>query len=120
MAIPRTTPHARQAVKAALIGLRQALARANESLTVQEGLYRAYMAHLCDLDPIEGVPETLKSAIHDLVVELRAVFGFDEATGAKLTPSTLGRQHATLLLARLKAIAATAEALAVHELGQRH
>jgi hypothetical protein len=96
------------------------VARANESLTVQEGLYRAYTAHLCDLDPVEGIPATLKTSIHDLVVELRAVFGFDQATGAKLMPSTLRRRHATRLLARLESIAAVAEALAGDEPGRRH
>lgn len=102
-----------RSVHVAVLGLRQALAKTTESLTVQEGLYRAYRAHLCDLDPIEDMPLSLKVAIHDLVVELRDVFGFDEATGAKLAPSTLERRHAAVLLARLKAIAASAEALAV-------
>jgi hypothetical protein len=118
------TPHAAlgeaRSVSVALLGLRQALARANESLTVQEGLYRAYTGHLCDLDPVEGVPDALNTAIHDLVVELRTVFGFDQATGAKLMPSTLRRRHATLLLARLRSIAARAEALAIDETERRH
>jgi hypothetical protein len=118
MEISYAAPSEARSVHVALLGLQQALARANEALTVQEGLYRAYTGHLCDLDHVDGLPEALKTAIHDLVVELRTVFGFDQATGTKLTPSTLGRRHARLLVARLESIAARAEALAVDESGR--
>jgi hypothetical protein len=101
-----------RSVHVVVLGLRQALAKANASPTVQEGLYRAYTAHLCDLDPIDDVPQALGTALHELVVDLRRAFGFDETTGAKVAPSTLGRRDAALLLARLGAIASGAETLA--------
>ena len=55
-------------VNVAALGLRQALAKANGSRTVQEGLYRAYTAHLCDLDSIDEMPQALRAVIHELVV----------------------------------------------------
>jgi hypothetical protein len=58
--------------------------------------------------------------MHDLVVELRTVLGFDQATSAKRAPYTLGRQRGTLLLAQLRSIAARAEALADDETERGH
>jgi hypothetical protein len=103
---------ASRAVHVAVLGLRQALAKANDSRTVQEGLYRAYTAHLCDLDPIDDMPHALRAAIHELVVDLRCAFGFDKTTGAKVAASTLGQRHAKVLLTRLEAITSSAEGLA--------
>lgn len=99
-------------VHVAVFSLRQALTKAGASPTVQEGLYRAYTTHLCDLDPIDDMPPVLGAAIHGLIVDLRRVFGFDEATGAKVAPSTLKRPDAAFLLARLRAVTASAEGLA--------
>ena len=113
MASPRTRACASsRSMQVAVLWLRRALEKANASLTVQEGLYRAYTTHLCDLDPIDDIPDSLREAIHEFVVDLRRAFGFDEATGAKIAPSTLGRRQAALLLARLGTITSGAEALA--------
>ena len=108
-------------VNVAALGLRQALAKANGSRTVQEGLYRAYTAHLCDLDSIDEMPQALRAVIHELVVDLSCAFGFDKTTGAKIAASTLGQRHAELLLARLEAITTRAERLAeCRETGPLH
>lgn len=106
------TPNDSRSVHVAVLGLRQALEKANASRTLQEGLYRAYQAHLCFLDPVDGMPQALGDAIHDLVIELRRAFGFDETTGAKIATSRLRQRQAALLLARLEAIASSAENLA--------
>jgi hypothetical protein len=102
-------------VHVAVIGLRRALATASESLTLQEGLYRAYRDHLRDLDQVDGLPSALGAAIHDLVIDLRQAFGLDQMSGAKVAASTLRYRRATLLLARLNAIASNAEGLAEAE-----
>jgi len=93
-------------------GLRQALAKATSSLTLQEGLYRAYVGHLCDLTYFDDVPNNLRVALHALLADLRQVLGFDE-TGDKVGGSTLGQAQATALLARLASITLQAEELAV-------
>jgi hypothetical protein len=93
-------------------GLRQAVATTNSSLTLQEGLYRAYKSDLCDLPYFDDVPTALETELQSVLVELRSVFGFDEATGTKLAASTLDRKQAAAILARLEKIASSAEALA--------
>ena len=108
-----------RSVHVAVAGLRQALVEAQASLTVQEGLYRAYTAHLCDLDAIDGMPSALGASIHDLICELRSVFGFDLCTGRKVAPSTLKRWRAAELLERLRAVTSSAEWLAEGSAGRR-
>jgi hypothetical protein len=93
-------------------GLRQAVARTHASLTLQEGLYRAYLTDLCDLPYFDDVPTALETELQSVLAELRGVFGLDEATGTKVTASTLDRQRASEILMRLEAIASAAEALA--------
>ena len=93
-------------------GLRQAVVTTHSSLTLQEGLYRAYKSDLCDLPYFDEVPATLEAELQSVLTELRSVFGFDETTGAKLAASTLDRKRAAAILARLETIASSAEALA--------
>jgi hypothetical protein len=92
-------------------GLRRALAQASSSLTLQEGLYRAYTVHLCDLTYFDDVPSDLRAALHSVLAELRCGLGFDE-TGEKVRASKLEHEQATALLARLEALTLQAEALA--------
>ena len=68
-----------------------------------------------DLDQVDGLPSALGAAIHDLVIDLRQAFGLDQMSGAKVAASTLRYRRATLLLARLNAIASNAEGLAEAE-----
>jgi len=93
-------------------GLRQAVVTTHSSLTLQEGLYRAYKSDLRDLPYFDEVPATLEAELQSVLTELRSVFGFDETTGTKLAASTLDRKRAAAILARLEAIASSAEALA--------
>jgi len=93
-------------------GLRHAVATTNSSLTLQEGLYRAYKSDLCDLPYFDDVPIALEAELQSVLAELRSVFGLDETTGAKLAGSTLDRKRAAAILARLETIASSAEALA--------
>ena len=92
-------------------GLRQALAKATSSLTLQEGLYRAYTAHLFDLAYFDDVPSNLRIALLMVLADLRYSLGFDE-TGEKVRASRLEHGDATALLARLEAVTLQAEALA--------
>jgi hypothetical protein len=101
-----------RSVEAAAQVLRQAVGQASTSLTLQEGLYRAYATRLCDLETdLRYLPHGLKAAIHEVVADLRTAFGFDERTRTKVAPSTLDQRRAELLLARLEAIASSAEAV---------
>jgi hypothetical protein len=69
------------------------------------------MSDLCDLPHFDDVPTALETELQSVLAELRKVFGFDEATGAKLGGSTLDRKRAAAILARLETIASSAEAL---------
>jgi hypothetical protein len=101
-----------RSVEAAARDLRQAVVQVRTSLTLQEGLYRAYMTRLCDLEvDLRHLPRGLKAAIHEVVTDLRTTLGLDEHTRTKMAPSTLDQQHAELLLARLEAIASSAEGM---------
>ena len=99
-------------------GLRQALAKATASLTLQEGLYRTYMAHLCDLTYFDDVPSSLRITLHSVLADLRVALGFDE-TGDKVRASRLEYGEATALLARLESVTLHAEALAASAKGRR-
>jgi hypothetical protein len=101
-----------RSVKIVAQGLRQAVTRTAASLTLQEGLYRAYLSDLCDLPYFDDVPTTLEAELQSVLAELRSVFGFDEGSGTKRAESRLDRKQATAILARLESIASTAEALA--------
>jgi hypothetical protein len=91
--------------------LRRAIATTDASLTVPEGLYRAYSHQLCDLKGLDGIPRSLQSAIDDLLADLRGAFGLDESTGAKVSPSRLDDPQATQLRARLEKVAGLADAM---------
>jgi hypothetical protein len=93
-------------------GLRRAVATTRSSLTLQEGLYRAYVRDLWDLPYFDDVPTALENELQALLAELRDVFGLDKTTGMKLTAATLDRPGAAAILERLEAIASSAEALA--------
>jgi hypothetical protein len=82
-------------------------------LTLQEGLYEAYRRDLWWLESLDGVPSDLRVAISAILCDLRTAFGFDSATGDKNGASTLGQQDAVDILARLQAVSARAESVAV-------
>ena len=92
--------------------LQRAVADATSSLTVQEGLYRAYTQDLACLADIDGIPDDLRESVDAIARTLGEAFGFDSATGEKKGPSTLGQPDANTLLERLRAVSATADELA--------
>ena len=100
-----------RAIRAATHVLKRAVAEARSSLTVQEGLYRAYRDHLLGLEGMESLPVCLADPIRALLVDLSRGLGLEEATRRKVARSTLGSQDANLLLARLETMAASAETL---------
>jgi hypothetical protein len=101
-----------QSVALLVWALHRTVADVTSSLTVQEGLYRAYTRDFLCLADFDGIPDDLREAVDAIVRTLGEAFGFDSATGQKKRPSTLGEQDAAVLLARLRAITAAAEKVA--------
>lgn len=91
--------------------LQRAVRRAADAWTVQEGLHSAYLLDFPCLLDSKVLPPTLRRQIDALAADLGARLGFQRG-GQKIGPSTLGRETAAALLARLEAATAEAERLA--------
>jgi hypothetical protein len=92
--------------------LHRAVTDADSSLTIQEGLYKAYTRDLLCLAGVDGVPDALRESIDAIVRTLGEALGFDSVTGQKKGPSTLGERDAAALLAHLRTVSAAVEKIA--------
>ncbi len=89
--------------------LSRAICRACAALTLQEGLYSAYLRDVRPLIHLEHLPDDMPDVIAVLTRELGADLGFDGATGRKQRPSTLTAVESNAFLARLQALQVRAE-----------
>jgi hypothetical protein len=102
-------PSAVRAVRLTAMILNRAICRTCAALTLQEGLYSAYLRDLRLLIHLEQLPGDMPDVIAALTRELGADLGFDGATGRKQRPSTLTAFESKAFLARLQALRVRAE-----------
>lgn len=98
-----------RSARLAAVILDRAISRACAALTIQEGLYSAYLHDLRPLLDLENLPDGMPGLIAELARELGRSLGFDSATGRKQRPSTLTVVESRAFIARLQAIRGRAQ-----------